>query len=634
MSRTPAILSLLAALALVLVGAWWIGVEPEADPGADPVVEDVVPEDSIEATAAEDLADTALDPVNREVVAGPEASSADALGDAGAPAAARTGLRARGTLVDAITGMPLPEYTFELRDSGSGTARIVTDEKGAFVATELLSPGKLRARYFEFSRDFVDAAAELRGREDGEVEPLVLRVESGPTYRLAISPADAPAPSTLRGRLELRVTEGQSVARGDGREGTPPWIRFGPIPAGAQAEAQLVLDSRDGVWRGSTTVRVGNGIQPGVVSVVMRALSALAVQVVGEDGAPLANAVVAWKPASGQRGREQATDGEGRTSFDRLPVEPGTLVARSARYLDFELPTALLVGERRLETVRMLRRPSAGSIRGVVYSDTGTYAERVDMRLALADQRDGPRPLGTQVVWSTEGGAKVGRFAFDDLPPGRWRLSVGENDWYEWEPRRQDVEAPLDGVQFRVHDSVPVADLVFDPTDEVGARLLDFEVRIVGGGETRVERAWKPPLVLPAFPVQKSLRWRIDAPGRAAVFGDWDSLSPLVAVQGREQRGAKPVLARGWAQLYRVVRSDNKRPIENAQAMVDGREAGRTDAQGRVVLRADARPGKVVFRSKDWRMIDKVDTGPVRQGSNEFERTIRLEVPKNTKKKP
>ncbi|MCY2959446.1 MAG: carboxypeptidase-like regulatory domain-containing protein [Planctomycetota bacterium] len=634
MSRTPAILAVLAALALVLVGAWWIGSEPAQFPGAESQVDEAA-EESGGAPGLEDPADAVEDPLERAVAVGVEEPNAVAPSSAGPLVEAPSpGLRVRGTLLDAATGEPLPAYTFELQDGRAKTERLVTDEHGVFSTTQPLTVGPLRARYLEASQDRVDAGS-LRALGDGTAEPLDLRVASGPTFRLALTPAGVPGPDALSGRLQLLVSEGSSVARGEARVGTPPWIRIGPLPAGAQGDAELVLDSRDGVWRGRTSVRVALGIQPGILSVTMQAFSALAVHVVGgDDGAPLANAVVAWKPASGQRGRDQTTDRDGRASFDRLSAEPGSLLVRSARHLEFELPIVLLTGQRREEEVRLVRAPSAGSIRGLVFSDTGQYAERLEMRLVLADQRDGPRPLSATVAWNTEGSTKVGRFAFDDLPPGRWKLSVAEADWYEWEPRRTEVEAPLDGVQFRVHDSVPVADLVFEPVDEQGERLLDFEVRVVGGGETRVERSWKPPLILPAFPVQKSLRWRVDAAGRAAAFGDWDSLSPLVAVGGREQRGARPLLARGWAQLYRVIRSDNKKPVAGATAVVDGRESGSTDAQGRIVLRADARPARVSFRWKDWRLTDPVDLAPLRPGSNDFERTIRLEAQKNSKKKP
>jgi hypothetical protein len=125
----------------------------------------------------------------------------------------------------------------------------------------------------------------------------------------------------------------------------------------------------------------------------------------------------------------------------------------------------------------------------------------------------------------------------------------------------------------------------------------------------------------------------LDAVGHASAFGEWSSLSPLEAVDGRERRGARIELDRGAAQMLRVVRSDKRRPIEDVVAVDDGREVGRTDKSGRIVLRADDESAKIVFRWKEWRMLDAANFSGMARRNAPFERTIRLEVPRNERRR-
>ncbi len=632
MTRTSTILSILAALALVLAGAWWIGAAPEAENGAPLDVARDEPEAGSEPgpeLALDGLADgDELDSPER--VALLERETAE---DSPAVGVERGGAWiARGTLVDAATGEPLPDYRFELLDSGKDNVFVTTDGEGAFETTKRLLPGEIRARFLEASRDLV-SVGELRAGPDADAEPLALRVASGPTYRVELAPADAPP--LEEHSIWLALDNGRGRFRGVARSGDPRLVRFAPFPVGTEVAgtAKIVVESRDGVWRGARGVALGIGRQARAVVIELEALAALEVRVVDPEGSALENAVVSWTIPSGGNPREASTRKDGVAVFERIQAEIGTVRVRLVRWRELEMPLTLVQGVRRVETITLTRAPSAGSIRGTIVSDSGAYERKVSMRLVPLDLGRGVRSLDARVVWTTKSGARVGRFDFDDLPAGRFRLEVSENDFYAWEPRRIELEAPREDVLVVVKDAVAVADLAFEPREEDGTAFTgSFEVRLAALGETRVFGGQDGILVLPQFPVDAPLRWRIDASGRAASFGAWPELAPLPSVAGRERRGAAPVLPRGWAQLYRVVRSDNRKPIEDALAVVDGREAGRTDALGRIVLRADARPGKVVFRWKDWRVADRIDTTPLRQGSNDFERTVRMEAPKNAPK--
>lgn len=641
MSRTPTILAVLAALALVLVGAWWIGATPEdaVETRFEVLDEGVEPAGDPQADlAGADLAD-AVELAPGERVALPEAESgtaSPAATGAATPRPDRTGARiVRGTLVDASTNEPLPHYRFELQDRGREQNLVETDEHGAFESTEELLPGELSARYLEAGNELVPAG-ELRVGDDGAVLPLALRVASGPTFRIELAPADAPP--LAENSLWIALDEGRGRSRGVVIGSNLDRVRFGPLPSApnAGAPAKIVVESKDGVWRGARGVRYVPGIQPGTLEIALEALAALEVRVVGPDGAALENASVWWTPAESGKPREVTTRKDGRAVYERILAEPGTLKVRLVRWRELEIPLLLAQGVRHVETATLTRAPSSGAIRGTIVSDSGLYERDVRMRLVPLDLGRGVGALDARVRWSTKSGARVGLFDFDDLPAGRFRLEVSENDFFVWEPRRVELEAPREDVLVVVKDTVAVTDLLFEPRDEDGTPFPgSFEVRLAALGETRTFPGRDGRLLLTEFPVDAPLRWRIDADGRAGSFGSWNELSPLASVAGRERRGATPVLARGWAQLYRVVRANDRKPIEGALAVVDGREGGRTDAQGRIVVRADARPGKVAFRWKDWRVIDRVDAAPTRRGANEFERTVRMEAPKKApKKKP
>jgi hypothetical protein len=544
---------------------------------------------------------------------------------------------ASGTLLDAVTSEPLPDYTFELTDSARRKVRVTTDARGGFQSAKPLVPGPLEARWFEASREPVPVG-ELRIGANGVAEPLALRVASGPTYRVALTPAEAPP--LAEHAFVLTLDEGRGSARGRAVAGDEPRVRFGPFAAGTDVSgrAQIAATSSDGIWVGSRGVAAGLGLRNGVVEIPLKALAVLEVRVVDPSGSALAGAVVTWSGTESEKTRESSTGADGRAVLQRVGPEAGVVNVRLVRWRDLEAPVVLTAGERRVETLTLAPAPSAGSIRGLVTSDTGLYDARLSFRLVPRDDGQGARPLTAKVAWETDAGARTGSFRFDDLPPGRWRLNVVEDDWYEWEPRSMEVEAPLDGLHFRVHDAVPVCDLRFEPQEAWGGSFGEpYEVRIASGGEVRAFD-WKGgTTVVTAFPVDKALRWRVDARGRASAFGDWSDLAPLLAADGREQRGARPHLAKGWAQLYRVVRSDNKKAAPDVLALVDGREAGRTDASGRIELRAPSTPQSVTFRFKDWRLKDRVSVAPPRAGSLEFERTVRLDVPKpkpRPKKKP
>lgn len=640
MTRTPVLVLVLAIVAAVLSATWMLGPAAEITEDRESPSSSVAPDEELQVEAVEliDIDSAHLDEAShesseREAVAFAEIDTVvdAAIADAAASAGS---LIARGRVVDAATGEPLPGYSLDLRDSERRTARVVTNESGHFASIDTLVAGPLAIRARELARDFDPRlATELRVGEDGSAREIEVRVESGPTYRLAITPPDASPVERMSAVLVASSARDAPRMRGTLGEDDAPWVRFAPTSSDA-SEGEIVLDSRDGVWRGRAKVRIGRGVQPGVVSIVLESFAALEVRVVGADDQGLARAIVTWTPNTGGRSREQTTRDGGVVVWERAAAESALLTVRLTRYLDFEMPLVLEKGVRRVEIVKLVRAPSAGAIRGTVVSDTGTYEREVDLRLLpLADGRGGVSQVSTKVEWSDVAGAKVGRFEFEDLPIGRWHCQVSEDDWYRWESRRVEVEVPRSDLVFVVHDAVPVADLEFQPRDENGAVFSGaIAVRFLVKGEQRLYRGSDGRVLVESFPVDSPLRWRVDSDGRAAVFGGWGDLSPLASVGGRERRGAAPILESGWAQAFRVVRHDNSRAVAGAKALVDGREAGVTGADGRIVLRAGTRPARVQFRFKDWNMRGNAVLSPT-NASAEFENTVRLEVPKNARKK-
>ncbi len=240
MSRTPTILAVLAALALVLVGAWWIGATPEdavetrveaLDDGVEPAAD---PQSDL---AGPDLADAAeLAPGERVALAEADSATATAAAPgAETPRSDRAGARiVRGTLVDTSTNEPLPHYRFELQDRGREQNLVETDEHGAFESTEELLPGELSARYLEAGNELVPAG-ELRVGEDGAVLPLALRVASGPTFRIELAPLDAPP--LAEHSLWIALDEGRGRARGVVVGTNLDRVRFAPLATAPNAGA-------------------------------------------------------------------------------------------------------------------------------------------------------------------------------------------------------------------------------------------------------------------------------------------------------------------------------------------------------------------------------------------------------------
>ncbi len=645
--------TILAALALFLAGvvtsALWIGDVRPDDAGVDMEAEvglgamDSGPLDEEIAELFED--DDELQPALRTAafeddsvvigVQGGDASASDAV-------VSEPGIAANGHLVDAATSERLPEYTFELLVPGRKPVTVTTDAQGAFVTSAVLRPGPLRARFTEASRAW-GTIDELRLDEDGSPVPLALRVDSGPTYRVVLSPPTTVPVAEYAPRIESRTSEGWKRAAGRiggiaSPGGSSAWVRFAPIPMDADSETRIVFDSRDGVWRGRSDVQPGLGIHGGVVTIPMKAFASIHVTVRNPEGNALEDALVEWITADSEQPNRSTnrstTRDDGEAKFERIASELGTLRIRKVRFLDQELAITPPIGERTELDVVLTPAPSAGSIGGIVLSDSGTYSRDVTIHLLpRGDGREALRQISVPVNWTGTAGARVGRFQFDDLPAGAWRMSVAELDWYEWEPRAMDVEAPLAGVEFRVHDGVLVADLVFEAVDPDGREVSDFQVRLASNSDVVTERSRGGRIMIPAFPVDRTMRWRLDTKGLASSYGDWSSMSPLTAVEGRDRRGARPVLELGAAQMFRVIRSDNRRAIADAVAIVGGREVGRTNASGQIVLHSRDPDAQVEFRFKGWRMLDSAALSPVVRRNTPFVRTIRLEVPKKASRK-
>lgn len=634
MSRASAFLAVLLALGAAGVAwtAWSIG--PRGDRGelasADEPPSDTTRSDGGEHAPAEphesfDALELDVESSTRVPVATLGAGAA-----IGAPDAARPSRFLGGRVVDDATGEALAQCALEFRDAAGARANATTDGEGRFALQKELAPGALAWRAFERGREF-DLATELVLGEDGEPKPVELRVALGPTYRLVVAPVAAPPIDELRARFSVRTTSGNAQTSAVLIAGEPHLVRCGAVSPDTTGEADLVVESKDGVWTGRTSVRLGRGMQAGVVRVELQPLAALEVVVDDAEGEHLAGANVQWISADGGKPRDAGTDRAGRVVFERVPPQAGTLRVRSMRHVDAEIPLVLPRGERRVEVVVMTRSASGGSIRGVVLSDSGAYDGDVRLRLVSRDGR--PGRIDARVAWTTVSGVKRGTFAFDDVPLGKFRVELSEDDWYAWEPRRVDVEAPRHDLQFVVRDTVAVADVVVDPREENGAAFAGpYEVRLAGAGDTRLAQGNGGPVVVARVPVDAPLRWRVDAPDRRTVFGTWRDLVQMPSVEGRERSGASPVLERGWSQQYRVVRADNRRPVADAVALIDGREAGKTGKDGRVVLRAAEKPGKVAFRVQGWRQLDTPRL-LARPGAHEQDFEVRLEPPRERKRK-
>lgn len=544
-------------------------------------------------------------------------------------------------VLDERANARLPRFAVEIADAAGRRLVAVTDADGA-LTSEPVAFGRLFVVALDHpARRSHPAPLEVQHAEGGG-PPFTLRVQSGPTYRVRVVEGK-PVPlegALLTASLANVANETAELADEPLRAAAPyvepgesPWVRFAaPRPFLTRID-RVVARAGDGLWRAearNASVLVGVATEPLVLE--FRERAALS-GVVRDENGPVARAVVVVQSrdrrSRGGQPPATRTDSDGRYRIADLP--PGKVDARAAglgqkgasQTLEL-LPATEVTHEFVLTAL-----PTAGAVRGVVRSDTGRYAGDVAIVLTRTDGDAARAPLRRSVVFGAGGPNQPdGTFDFGEVPAGKYRIELREQDFFAWERPPQDLVVPCEPLAFRVHDSVPVADLVLDVAD-AGRPLADFHLHLWTSDGERQLRASSGQVVLAGYPEDKKLTWRLDAAGFPPIVGDLESFASRSVAEGRMRRTFSRALEPGFGDVVRVTSRKDKKAVAGALVSVDGTEVGKTDGSGRVAFVTREAPRQISVRHDKYRPTS-VEWKPAE--ARGFEREIGVVLAPNGKK--
>lgn len=289
----------------------------------------------------------------------------------------------------------------------------------------------------------------------------------------------------------------------------------------------------------------------------------------------------------------------------RVEVTPpeGWIVVDGAGTLGADV----LDGSRALEIhVSKERGEVAGDIHGYLLSESGDWTRETlpKDRAVLVDlvptrePRTGVRGEITPVI-DTEGRATL-EFAFRDVAPGEYELTISALDGFRWAPQSLRVSPPADGLSFVRYDKDRTLPLVFEVFDaqtrEAITAFKAYSVKITPSLENGVF-FHSGPIELGTYSIHDAFQWAVAADGYASAFGDQSAFT-----NSADKRVAQVFLARGWStRVLALARDPAAHLAVNAEVYVDGGFAGRTGADGTFLLRANAEPKSIEVRYAGFR---------------------------------
>jgi hypothetical protein len=239
-----------------------------------------------------------------------------------------------------------------------------------------------------------------------------------------------------------------------------------------------------------------------------------------------------------------------------------------------------------------------------------------DPELALA--ADPPRVLARAELAAHEepGGEVVIEYSFEEVPAGGYELSLSSLGPHVWSPPARLVSPPADGVDFLRLDAGERVRIAFRVRDaQTGESIADWQawsLRASVSPDAGV-LLHAGPLAAGAITLHGRLEWSLVAPGYAPAFGDERAFRPDAESDGTGQRLVADVaLRRGWSTRFVVMARDpHARPAPGARVELDGRPAGRTDANGVLDVWRAERPARVSVEWSGWTLAseDLLDAG-------------------------
>jgi hypothetical protein len=616
-------LLLLAGVGLGLV--FGIRSVPEPEPAGtetSAVVDDAQPDPEMSASVEE----TPVPDPEREVL-----PQADVGSGTSVPTPPPDSAPLRGLLTDAATGEALPFYLLRVTDGSRRREDLFTDEQGRFASASPTPSGTIRIQPMDtvlHPRSLPEIVREHRVT-NGAAPDFNLAVASGPTFRLAITPADAIPPTEFRARLNVAGPGYQRATIADEPVRTPlsgeaPWVRFAPVAEDFDHADWIEIQSRDGLWVGRGTAAAVRGVALDPVPVQLDARAVLEGKVVDAAGTPVPDADLSLfnDPTNEKRlVGSRRSDKDGRFRFEALRGGPGRLTVKTLRHGPKEASVRLPAGFVATQDFVLEQLPVAGDIRGRLESETGTYASRVEVSLSVKESRSAK----ARVRWEEIEGRKIGLFEFTALPAGTYALRVEDDSWLRWDPKTLTVSPPSAEARFVAHDDLALADFAFRARDADNGAKLDGVLAAIQVKDRRgVWRrlAYEAP-ALERFPLELHFTWRLDLDGYRPAVGDEKVFSLEETRGGRVWRFAEVDLERGWQDTFRILGGPKRKPLAGATVRLDGRDAGTSGKEGLVTVRASEKPRLIEVIYRDWKPTEPIVLRPAgRRGDPEIVKLV------------
>ena len=274
-----------------------------------------------------------------------------------------------------------------------------------------------------------------------------------------------------------------------------------------------------------------------------------------------------------------------------MPVEEAAQPSSSQRLPSFEIAPRKLEGD---------PAPAPGlPVRGILRSQRGAWGDadrlvRGHLRLELLSQDDPGRSFAASLAKrALDSGEEVIAFRFWGVGTGRYELTLSSTDHHRWSPARLELEPPVEDLEIWRLDDRDAIELAFRVLDARTGEPLEgysaWSVRTEVGTESGV-LFHAGPLKLQGVPPDAPFHWRLWATGYVPTGGDERDF--LEEADGRWV--AEVRLRPGWGRRFVALgRDPTMRPLPGARIALDGREVGRTDADGVLDVTLDAPPGAV-----------------------------------------
>ncbi len=516
-----------------------------------------------------------------------------------------------GRLVDARTGEGLLRIRVKGQTAGAKDWEALTDEAGRFESP-LARPAE-RLRLSAFDELSGKRIARLRHQHRppaaaGPAEELHWSIEIGPTFRVRL--VGGPGSS---GHWRFRLLERhpgwvdrewkwiEAVAHPASGE---LWARYLEPEHAPESDWTPHLEARtsDDTWRGETRVPATAGLH--AVELEVQPQAGIFGKALDDDGRPVAASirVLSLGDALVAPETRQAIETEEDGSYILAPIQAGSvrLLVSSDHRRDQREVVELAPGERRRLDFHLPSIEIAGGISGEIVGPNGGPDPFALVRLESED--GGSTDLAQLAGFTLDlfGQAEEnGRspFGFEDLPRGRYRLSLIPLDGRNYSPAAQSASPPIAGVLFSTEEpKTRMLKVRFRVRDRAtGAAIQDYSLMM------HIEHLWVRDIVIDVqdsydLPSGVELDWVVGAPGYRP-----GHVSLAQARSEGESTLLEVELERGFGAAFVIVDVDRRMggkdmddgevlpwPVPaGARVLTGGKEIGRSDETGLALCASD-----------------------------------------------